>query len=333
MSSVVSKMIYFGYFLKSANYKELRQNINFVSKEKEVSKIKIVGDFLSSSIKYESSFEDYFDLRFFDMPKGERKNYATTGIMKQYHTQKNQKKEAEYFRNKFLFSEKFPSYTKRSFLQTDDVSEEEIAKWFVTHESFIAKPLSGQVGKGVEKLSVNDFESLNTLITYLKTNKLNLLEEVIDQHEDMSSLNPTSVNTVRVMTDLHNDKVRILGASLRIGMGGIVDNMAAGGIAAPVDPETGIVSGTAMSKSVKREIYSEHPITGAAITGIQLPYWEEVLKMVRAAALVVPEVKSVGWDVAITPNGPAIIEGNDNWDKVLWQMPQSKGLKYMLDSK
>ena len=32
--------------------------------------------------------------------------------------------------------------------------------------------------------------------------------------------------------------------------------------------------------------------------------------MVKKASKIIPEVKYIGWDVAITPDGPVIIEGN-----------------------
>ena len=48
--------------------------------------------------------------------------------------------------------------------------------------------------------------------------------------------------------------------------------------------------------------------------------------------------KSIGWDVAITEQGPSFIEGNHNWCKILWQVPRDKGLKnilmpYLLEAK
>ena len=38
---------------------------------------------------------------------------------------------------------------------------------------------------------------------------------------------------------------------------------------------------------------------------------DEAIAMAKKAALVFPKVGHVGWDIAITPTGPAIIEGND----------------------
>ena len=38
--------------------------------------------------------------------------------------------------------------------------------------------------------------------------------------------------------------------------------------------------------------------------------WEEAKAMCLEAAQVVPQMRFVAWDVAITPNGPTFIEGN-----------------------
>ena len=53
--------------------------------------------------------------------------------------------------------------------------------------------------------------------------------------------------------------------------------------------------------------------------------------MVLEAALVNDKVNMVGWDVAISKNGPLIIEGNRGPGFDLVQVLLKKGTKYMLD--
>ncbi len=53
--------------------------------------------------------------------------------------------------------------------------------------------------------------------------------------------------------------------------------------------------------------------------------------MVLEAALVNDKVNIVGWDVAISKNGPLIIEGNRGPGFDLVQVLLKKGAKYMLD--
>lgn len=53
--------------------------------------------------------------------------------------------------------------------------------------------------------------------------------------------------------------------------------------------------------------------------------------MVLEAALINDKVNIVGWDVAISKNGPLIIEGNRGPGFDLVQVLLKKGTKYMLD--
>ena len=48
--------------------------------------------------------------------------------------------------------------------------------------------------------------------------------------------------------------------------------------------------------------------------GFRIPYWNEVRELVKNVHAKLPDIRSIGWDVAITPNGPVLIEGNDNWE-------------------
>ena len=58
----------------------------------------------------------------------------------------------------------------------------------------------------------------------------------------------------------------------------------------------------------------KHPITGDIFEGYQLPYWKEVIELVKTSHKAIIGLQSIGWDVAITPSGPVLIEGNDNWE-------------------
>ena len=75
------------------------------------------------------------------------------------------------------------------------------------------------------------------------------------------------------------------------------------------------------------EHFEEHPETGARILGLQLPYLDEVLDLAREAASILPQARCMGWDVALTPSGPVLMEGNHNWCKILWQLPIDQGLR------
>lgn len=58
------------------------------------------------------------------------------------------------------------------------------------------------------------------------------------------------------------------------------------------------------------------------IMGLKIPYWDEVVLMLSKAAKLVPEVKYVGWDIAITKDGPCLIEGNTSPGYKYYQIPK-----------
>ena len=107
----------------------------------------------------------------------------------------------------------------------------------------------------------------------------------------------------------------------------IADNFHQGGKGVLVDLETGKLSGNGIDKKLNE---TESSITGIKFDGFEIPYWEEIKKMVLEAALVNDKVNIVGWDVAISQNGPVIIEGNRGPGFDIVQVLLKKGAKYMI---
>src|SRR5699024_5068176 len=198
-------------------------------------------------------------------------------------------------------------------------------EWLKGFDVVFAKPSRGAEGKGVTRLVVDDIDEV---IKYCKANKLDTLEEPIIQHPGMNKLYPGAINTVRMITFIKNGGVEFLGASLRIGNGGYVDNAGSGGIFASVDINTGKLDSVAFDKEGAK--LESHPITDIKIKGFQIPYWAESLALCKEAALKIPYVRTVGWDVALTEEGPVLIEGNDRWSRAVWQLPKQKGLYHLI---
>jgi len=184
----------------------------------------------------------------------------------------------------------------------------------------MAKPIDGGCGKGIEKINAKNYNSSDELYDYLTDNHNFELEEVINQHEDLNKIYDGAINTVRIVTILKDNKPNIICAYFRIGNGKFVDNFNSGGMVAPVDVETGIVADRAIDKN--KNLYENHPQTGAKIKGFKFPYWEEALEMCRQASKVVPQMGYIGWDVCFTPTGPVFVEGNEYPGHDIYQLPE-----------
>lgn len=137
-----------------------------------------------------------------------------------------------------------------------------------------------------------------------------ILEQVIVEHPQVSCLNPTSVNTIRVISMLDKfgephilNTVAMLGADK-----GCVSNTHSGGCLCHVDTETGIIDH--IGSNVKGEKFLKHPITGIVLPGYKLPNWDGLCDYVKRLARVVPTARYIGWDIVILEDGYDVIEGN-----------------------
>lgn len=57
----------------------------------------------------------------------------------------------------------------------------------------------------------------------------------------------------------------------------------------------------------------EHPVSGRRISGTPVPDWEGCRDLAARAARAVAPLRTVGWDVAPTADGPVVVEGNAWW--------------------
>lgn len=329
------RVLYLGYFLKAADYRRIRQCLDYVASTYGISKAHQVYSMLRAAWGRGASFEDYFDFGLFkrdmgDNQPGEKDNWAMTAHAYEFQSAMNSKRDREVFRNKIRFLQRFNELVGREFLSAEAPAAKFDA-WLQNHESFVAKPVMGAQGYGIRLLDSASFISGQQLRHFLHEHKLGLVEERIQQHHDLNTLNPSSVNTLRIVTVLKEGKVNIVGCILRMGRDSFVDNLSSGGIAVPVDCATGEITGPGISKMPDEKKYYRHPGTGAKLTGFHIPYWREVLQLIQRAGVEVPAVRTVGWDVAITPKGPILVEGNDNWNKRIWQLPCGRGMADVLD--
>jgi hypothetical protein len=124
-----------------------------------------------------------------------------------------------------------------------------------------------------------------------------------------------SLNTLRVLTFREPGGDPEIGAALhRFGAErtGSVDNFAAGGLVAEIDPASGRLA-TALYVGDGNRIREtdHHPDTGAPIAGVVVPGWPEVRATVLRAMHAFPYLRYVGWDVAVAEDGVCLIEGNN----------------------
>lgn len=296
--------------LCTMSYKSMFERVDIVKKKCDKSKFVIFCDMVWCGIRYGAGYVDYDVIGFYKLNSAQRRTMLTRGINNKFVKKLNEKEYWHLFNNKNEFNEMFREFLKRDFIYPISSKKDETIEWMKRHDLFFAKPNDGQCGKNIEKIDVKEWnDDFEKLYNHLVENKLELLEEPVIQCEEMNRLNPSSVNTTR-MVSVMNDKgeVTILTTFLRIGNGKHVDNFNSGGMTARVDVETGVVLEEAVNKA--GELFEKHPISGTTIKGFQMPYWDEAKEMVKKAAKLSTHVRYVGWDVGMSVNGPVLIEGN-----------------------
>lgn len=268
-----------------------------------------------------SSYEDYCVFKLYDVTPEEQRQYVTLGLFDRMRIKYNDHfKATEYFDDKAKFNETFSDLIHHRWFVNRNLSYGEFEEKIKNLNCLLVKPLAATQGMGIHKVDCNIGEKENReLYEELMKADESIIEEYIVQHDEMMKICPTSVNTVRVTTINYNGECRFLYSVFRMGQGAVVDNFHAGGIAATVDIETGIVCTDAAD--LEGNTYAEHPVTKVKVKGFRIPHWEKILDACRKATGRVKGVDLVGWDFAVTNDGVELIEGNSGASYVVAQIP------------
>lgn len=192
-------------------------------------------------------------------------------------------------------------------------------------ERLVVKPIAGSRGADVfvimrtpEGFLVNRAERSHEEITrVLMRQKASLAIRYVGQHEYAHQIFAHTTNTIRLLTIRDSIGPFAVAAFHRFGTERSVpvDTFGRGGLFCSVDLCSGRIGpAVRLTKSGVPEFLTCHPDSRAAVEGIFIPRWREALKGVLHIAEAVPFLRYVGWDIAITPQGWVVLEGNANTD-------------------
>lgn len=304
--------------LRKINLGGMRERVNEAYRRSGKNRVLIVLDMILCAVLYQAGYIEYVIYGMYDMNAKERRTVLTAGKNNRYVAALNLKRDWDYFENKVKFLNTFREETGRDFIDLTAASLDEFKAFAEKHPTFMAKPYDGICGKGIEKIDSSG-KNLEELYRGFKESGQTLLEEVIEQHPEVSRLNPSAINTIRIVTIVTDEAAHIVFAGLRCGRAGsVVDNFVAGGMTVPIDIDTGVIHNVAVDKV--GNVFAIHPDTNVAFDGFEMPNWEACLELAKKAALRVKTVRYVGWDIASTPTGPVLVEGNHFPGQVLYQL-------------
>ncbi|MGB3710703.1 MAG: sugar-transfer associated ATP-grasp domain-containing protein [Erythrobacter sp.] len=200
--------------------------------------------------------------------------------------------------------------------------------------ALIAKPSHGEGGRGMTRLphehahigKASLFEK--ALRPHIDASQTWIVQRALANHPALNDYAMDALSTAR-LTTMRNEQGRpeLVSTVLRVPSlhGPVIDNMKAGGLIMPVDFETGR-AGIAC-KGYGGGDYARHPVSGAAFSDLVLPDWDAAIGLVADAhSRAFPEYALIGWDVAFTPDGPVLVEGNAKPGVLMPQRSGRKGL-------
>ncbi|WP_332671502.1 sugar-transfer associated ATP-grasp domain-containing protein [Aromatoleum sp.] len=162
-----------------------------------------------------------------------------------------------------------------------------------------------------------------------------ILQPRARSHESLRGVvSPNALATVRAVTQMRGDRAELLIADLKITVGdSVTDNFSkgkSGNLLAGIDVASGRLG--AAWGSIRKDWpvmtpFANHPETGCRIEGYELPFWRDLVDVALRAQESVPQLRSLGWDIAATTDGIMLVEANSTYDVSILQVAHQRGLK------
>lgn len=179
-------------------------------------------------------------------------------------------------------------------------------------KDYFVKDIDGECASFVKH--IKDYNELVLLKEKLQKGGY-VFQRRLEQHAGMNIINPEAINTLRLVTINKDGMPYVLSSLLRVGTQktGCVDNWAAGGLAIGIEDD-GHLKEFGFYKPTHGTKTSIHPDTGIVFKDFIIPEYQEARELVCKAHRCFYGIRAIGWDVAITKDGPMLIEGNDNFE-------------------
>lgn len=155
-----------------------------------------------------------------------------------------------------------------------------------------------------------------------------LLQERLEAHPELEAVFGRRLSSVRLFVLLTPNGPVIARAVSKIPTGSnIADNFwRAGNLLGAVELDSGEVRRVVRGVGADMTVNPSHPDTGLPILGLRLPLWNQIKELCQSAALTLPGVRTQSWDVAMTRNGPVLLEVNFGGDVNLAQLAWGAGV-------
>lgn len=291
--------------LKEIDRPRMKYMLKHAAKANNRSYFGVALDFFWDALTRGSGYVDYVKGNYAALSRKERGDYLNQKDYAALVRSLNTRGYTMIFHDKIVFNRIFRKQVGRDFIDLREVGFEGFCEFVKGKETVFAKRHADFGGHGIEKVTVT--ADLRALFDKAMANKQYLIEDTLVQHPALNAVNPTAVNNVRLVTLLKDGEATVLFKTLRINAGQEAV-ISCDDIWMTLDNDGRIV-GNVVNDAM--EVFTKHPTTGFEFANLQVPHMDKAIALVKEAARLIPEMRYVGWDVAITEDGAAIIEGNN----------------------
>lgn len=195
-------------------------------------------------------------------------------------------------------------------MQGEKISPLDILNKLELEKKYFFKPIIGAGGTGIEVLKIKQYKDLPNFLSNLNKKETYIVQAGIEQRDDFKAINKSSVNTLRIVTQ-YNDKIpKLCACALRMGRNNKdVDNSHQGGLSCQIDENNGSFNEIAIAEH-GGDFFYQHPDSGFVFAGKNIENWEYIKSTIISYAKLFPELKDIGWDIAVTTKGIQVIELN-----------------------
>lgn len=154
-----------------------------------------------------------------------------------------------------------------------------------------------------------------------------LFQDALVQHADMSAMTGNAIGSLRVVTVRDGDLPRPLYTVWKLpSPKAMSDNFWQEGSMVAEVGEDGRLGRCRIGTGLDGRWIDTHPVSGLRFAEFRIPHFEAVLDTASRVHAIYPELGVIGWDIAVGPDGPVIIEANDNPFHSLYQLANGRGV-------
>lgn len=282
------------------NYRQMLKTATEISIETGRARILVFFDMIYCAVKFGADCNDYKKTELYRADKEAKSTYLTTETNRLIIEKYNDREMIDMFDRRSEFYRIYFKFIGRRWVDLNDIDNSRFSLFIKKYNPAIVKSSDRKLDIDTQIMNFDSIENLYGKYNDMISSNQTVIEEMLTQHPEMEKFNPQVFNSVKVYTFVKKKQAYILQVMLKTEADG-------NEILAFANTDGKICTYGIDSDG---RIYEKHPATDKFFEGFQIPMYNHLRDFVKSAALLVQDAAYVCWDIAITPTGFALINGN-----------------------